>query len=252
MYAEAIIKSDEDAPAKNSTVVTAMVEAMRTKTPLLSRATVRHNIIALLLAGHEALSNCFAYAVSLASQNNGLIEAIRAESKRAESCKANGLSDLERVLPITGQVLQEAMRLCPPLPALLRRATQDVTVLTSQGSVTLPKGSEVLLDIFHAQRDASVWGVGKTGFSELDFKPERWEQRGHDNTAFAKQEIEAQMPCLSPNVFISTHLAKAQGLLVISRFIGTFSLSAGEGVRRKTSELGAAWRPGQRFYVEVS
>lgn len=52
-------------------------------------------------------------------------------------------------------VLNETMRLMPPLPLTLRKMTEDV--MLSNG-VVLPKGLQTCISIFHTHRSKEIWG----------------------------------------------------------------------------------------------
>jgi cytochrome P450 len=38
----------------------------------------------------------------------------------------------------------------------------------------IPKGTHILLDVWHANRREDTWGVKATGYRASDFAPERW------------------------------------------------------------------------------
>ena len=40
----------------------------------------------------------------------------------------------------------------------------------------IPKGTHILLDVWHANRHEDFWGVAATGYPAIDFVPERWEK----------------------------------------------------------------------------
>ncbi|KAH8360198.1 hypothetical protein KR093_011323 [Drosophila rubida] len=52
-------------------------------------------------------------------------------------------------------VINESMRLMPPLPLSLRKVTEDVKL---SNGVVLPKGIQFCISIFHTHRNKDVWG----------------------------------------------------------------------------------------------
>ena len=62
--------------------------------------------------------------------------------------------------------LSEAMRLCPPVPAVFREATMD-NILPD--GTPIKKGTKCLVFIYATNRMESIWGE-----DALEFKPERW------------------------------------------------------------------------------
>ncbi|XP_010525432.1 PREDICTED: cytochrome P450 98A3 [Tarenaya hassleriana] len=79
-------------------------------------------------------------------------------------------------LPYLQCVVKESMRLHPPTPLMLpHRANADVTI----GGYHIPKGSNVLVNVWAVARDPTVWK------DPLEFRPERFleedvDMKGHD------------------------------------------------------------------------
>ncbi len=82
-----------------------------------------------------------------------------------------------------GHVLNETLRLTPSLYFHPRRATTNTTIETKRGdTLTIPRGTHILLDVWHANRHDDHWGQTVTGHSAAAFVPERWEgvsEQGH-------------------------------------------------------------------------
>jgi cytochrome P450 len=49
-----------------------------------------------------------------------------------------------------------------------------VVETTAGETLTIPRGTHVLLDVWHANRHEDHWGVGVTGHPAREFVPERW------------------------------------------------------------------------------
>jgi cytochrome P450 len=74
-------------------------------------------------------------------------------------------------------VLDETLRLTPSLYFHPRRATADTWVEVSEVErLLIPRGTHILLDVWHANRHEDHWGVEATGFRADEFAPRRWEQ----------------------------------------------------------------------------
>lgn len=51
----------------------------------------------------------------------------------------------------------------------------------------IPRGTHILLDVWHANRHEDHWGVERTGFPAIEFAPQRWEmlaQKNHGKNEF--------------------------------------------------------------------
>jgi cytochrome P450 len=87
----------------------------------MSLAEVRSNILTFLSAGHETTANTLAWAAFLLSRSPEWRARVREEADRELAGDPNGL--VER-LSVTRAVVEEALRLYPPIAALSRMSEQ--------------------------------------------------------------------------------------------------------------------------------
>ena len=85
----------------------------------LSEEEVRANIITFIAAGHETTSNALTWSTYLLSRAPEWREAVAAEAERELDGATDGLVDR---LAMGGAVLDESLRLYPPLVAMSRQA----------------------------------------------------------------------------------------------------------------------------------
>lgn len=78
-------------------------------------------------------------------------------------------------LPYMDMVLNETIRLFPPIPFIGRLATDTVNLKSM--SVELPKGVHFLISLFHLHRNKKYWGEEANKFNPDNFLPENVEQR---------------------------------------------------------------------------
>ncbi len=68
------------------------------------------------------------------------------------------------------RVLEETLRLTPALYFLPRRATVDTWLeTTDQRKMFIPKGTQLRLDVWHANRCEEFWGKAVTGYPAESF-----------------------------------------------------------------------------------
>jgi cytochrome P450 len=129
----------------------------------LTEVEVRDQLVTLFLAGHETTSQALTWTWYLLAQHPDVEAALHAELSRELGGRAPNYDDLPRLV-FTEQVLEEAMRLYPPVYMVARRAERDTVV----GDVAVPAGTELALWIYWAHRDPRWFPLPDA------FKPERF------------------------------------------------------------------------------
>ena len=133
---------------------------------------LRSNIRVFLAGALEATTSYASWAISHLARHTAAQERVHQEVRDIEDYTPDTLNRAAYL----NHVLNETLRLTPSLYFHPRRATTDTTVETATGdTLVIPKGTHVLLDVWHANRHEDHWGVAATGFAALEFAPERWE-----------------------------------------------------------------------------
>jgi cytochrome P450 len=110
----------EDPAAVPRDILTLLLEAQDPETGHgLSEAEVRANVITFIAAGHETTANAITWALFLLSQSPEWRERVAAEAEREMGGSADTVA--ERLVE-TRAVVEEAIRLYPPLVAISRQA----------------------------------------------------------------------------------------------------------------------------------
>jgi cytochrome P450 len=117
-----------------------------------SDSDLRNESITFLLAGHETTANALAWTFYLLSQNPEVLQQLRAELSAVLDGRPPAVEDLPR-LSFTTMVLQEAMRLYPPIWALERRAIAEDVI----GGFYIPAGSSVVISPYVMHRKEEFW-----------------------------------------------------------------------------------------------
>ena len=116
----------------------------------LSEAEVRANILTFISAGHETTSNTLTWSLFLLSQSEHWRERVEAEVDREMAGPIQGLSD--RLIE-TRAVIEEALRLYPPIVAI-SRAAQEPDVLAGQ---KIERGALVVIAPYVLHRHRRLW-----------------------------------------------------------------------------------------------
>lgn len=136
----------------------------------LTAEEIRDELVVFLLAGHDTTATTLTYALWQLGRHPDLQERVTAEV-RGIGHDVLRPADLHS-LPLTTRVLHEAMRLCPPAPAVGRFVERDTVV----DGYLVPAGSEVLVSIYALNRDPAAWD-DPLRFDPDRFLPERSEGR---------------------------------------------------------------------------
>jgi cytochrome P450 len=182
----------------------------------LTEREVRDQLVTLFLAGHETTSQALTWAFYCLSQAPEAERSLHAELDRVLDGRAPTYEDLER-LPYTDQVMNEAMRLHPPVYAIARRATEDTEI----GGWSVPRGSEVMVWIYMTHHDRRFYP------EPLAFRPERFERdRAAALPKFAYLPFGA-----GPRACIGKAFASVEARLILAVLAQRFRLALRPGQR---------------------
>jgi len=123
----------------------------------------RNEAITLFMAGHETTANALAWAWFLLSEAGWAEARFHAEIDSVLGGRAPGFEDLPN-LPYTRAVVEETLRLYPPVPMLVRRASEDAVV----DGIEVPKGAVVGASPWLVHRHERHWEAPD------EFRPERF------------------------------------------------------------------------------
>jgi len=130
----------------------------------ISLTHIRDEVLTLILSGHETTANVLTWAFSYLSANPKWRELLREEAMKADLDQAPTYQSLEAMSPTASAILQEALRLAPPVWVAPRIAIEDVEI----DGVKVPKGAHVLVSQFVTQRDPRYFTNPES------FDPSRW------------------------------------------------------------------------------
>jgi cytochrome P450 len=139
----------------------------------MSDKQARDEVMTLLLAGHETTANALTWTWYLLSQYPEVESRLHDELERVLGGTPPTLEHLPQ-LTYTSMVIQEAMRLYPPIWVLSRKALADDEL----GGFHIPKGSMVILSPYATHRHPEFWGQPEV-FDPERFTPERVAARPH-------------------------------------------------------------------------
>jgi cytochrome P450 len=133
---------------------------------------LRSNIRVFLAGALEATTSFASWALSHLSRAPDIQDRVHAEVQGIDVYDPENLAQAVTL----NRVLEETLRLTPSLYFLPRWATADTWVETADDrKMFIPRGTHVLLDVWHANRCEDFWGEALTGYPAEAFAPDRWE-----------------------------------------------------------------------------
>jgi cytochrome P450 len=169
---------------------------------------IRDEISGIYGAGHETTALALTWAWHALNKHPDVLAKIRAEvDALGHTVQASDLSNL----PYTLAVLEETMRLYPPVPMTVRFAFE----LTKLGDTPIPKGNLVAIAIRNIHRHPDYWQ------DPLTFKPDRFLP---ENKASLSRN--AYMPFLTgPHMCIGNHFALIEGQLLLAMMVQSYDVT---------------------------
>ncbi|WP_433259925.1 cytochrome P450 [Actinosynnema sp. CS-041913] len=168
VVARLVADRDERPGGDGDDVLTRLIESTRREPdPRVGQRRMQDELITLLLAGHETTASTLGWTCHLVDRHPEVWERLNAEAVEVLGDRLPGHQDLHR-LRYTTMVVEEAMRLYPPVWILTREAQQDDEV----GGYHVPAGSDVLVCPYTLHRHPGFWDQPER-FDPDRFLPDR-------------------------------------------------------------------------------
>jgi len=162
---------------------------------------VRDQVMTILMAGHETITNAMTWTWYLISQHPEVEAKLHAELDSVLSGRDPTPEDVQN-LKYTRMVLAESMRLYPPVWIMGRQPIKDYTL----SSYTFPAGSWMIMSQFLIHRDPRFYP------DPLRFDPDRWAAENQNSRPqFAYFPFGG-----GPRLCIGEQYAWLEGILIIS------------------------------------
>jgi cytochrome P450 len=195
-----IVRERRASPARGNDVLSRLLDA-QDEDGAMTDAQLRDEAITIFVAGHETTALALTFALYLLGWHATERDALAREARDVLGDRAATYADLPK-LARAKAVIQEAMRLYPPVYAMGREATEDVDL----GDVVLPKGAIVVMAQWVVHRDPRWFGDPQS------FRPERWLDHSLDgNPKFAYFPFGG-----GPRVCVGNHFAMMEAVLVLA------------------------------------
>ncbi|RUP32313.1 MAG: cytochrome P450 [Mycolicibacterium sp.] len=158
-----ILRDCRTDPQLSAPLVRAMMEAHDPETAEpLTDEEICHELVIFLASGLETTATTLAYALWELGRHPEIFDRVAAEVSAVDDAALR--TNPRSHLPYTVSVIQEALRLGGPTPAVMRIARQDMAV----DGFRVEAGSMLMVGVYAMHRDPQLW------YRPLEFDPDRF------------------------------------------------------------------------------
>lgn len=205
----------------------------------LTDRQVRDELVSLVIAGHETVASGLTWALWLLADDArrgtsgvGALARVQAELERVLGGPAGrppAWADLPD-LAVTRSVVDEALRLYPPVWLITRRATGDDVL----GGVPVPAGSLLILSPWLLHRRPAVWPDPDR------FDPDRFAGGGAERLGRSGDYLPFGA---GPRLCIGRDFALVESVLVLATVLRRFTVEVPDGVAAPEVDAAVTLRP---------
>jgi cytochrome P450 len=177
----------------------------------LSDSEIVDQVVGLVFAGHDTTALAMTYALHQVGTHPEVRERFRAELADVLGGDSPTLSDVGE-LTVTSQILNETLRLFPPIHTIPRVTTRPVEM----DGYRLEPDTRTHLSVWALQRDDRYWADPR------EWRPERWEDTSPQDAGYAYVPFGA-----GPRVCLGRRFALLEAKLVLALVGQRFELDPG-------------------------
>lgn len=196
-----------------------------------------NQLMTFLAAGHETTASAMSWAIYCLCKHPSTQTRLRTELRThlpalTDPTASISSTDIDR-LPYLNAVLQETMRIFPPVPLTMRETALDTTICGAH----IPRGTTVVICPWAVNTSTHLWGA-----DAREFNPERW-LGGAANTGGAESNYAISTFLHGPRSCIGRDFAKAEFACLVACLVGRFEVEFEEGVWELKIQGGITARP---------
>jgi cytochrome P450 len=209
----------------------------------MSEGQLRDEVMTLFLAGHETTANLLSWTFHYLSLHPEVARELSAEAARVLGGRAPGFEDL-RALEYTRAVLEETLRISPPVWWISRTPLEDDVV----AGYAVPKGELVVISPYALHRNPAFWE------NPEGFDPRRFLGGAGAPASASARPKHAYVPFgAGPRVCIGNHFAMMEAQIILASIAQRYRLELVAGWQvRPLPQVTLRAAPGIRMRVRAS
>jgi cytochrome P450 len=202
----------------------------------LSDTELYDQVLTMVMAGHETTAKALTWTLHVLAGQPEVADAVQAELRLVLGGRPPAAEDLPR-LGLTRRVIDEAVRLYPPVWLISRRTTKD----TELGGYLVPEGTLVCISPWTMHRNPDHWP-----------DPERFDPGRFLPDAVAERPSHAYLPFGGgPRVCIGRAFALTEAALVLATILPRLDLAHVPGAPPVEPEALVTLRPRDGLVMTV-
>lgn len=202
----------------------------------MTEKEIHDEVMALVFAGHETVSCAFVWIWYLLAKHPDALRRLQAEVDEVLGGRTATNDDIPN-LPYTWMVIQEALRLYPPVWPIAREPVADDSI----GGYAIPKGTMLMILPYLTHRHPDFW-ENPEGFDPERFSRERSEGRHlHSFIPFG----------IGPRACLGWPFAHLQLRLVLATLVQRVELRLPPRGKPVLPQPGITLRPREQVLMEV-
>ena len=175
---------------------------------------VRNNLLTFMMAGHETTALALTWTFYLLSIHPEIEQRVRSEISKITSDTRLRAEHIEALVD-TRQVIQEAIRLYPPAPLIMRAARRDMQL----GNEEVRAGASLRLPVYAVHRHEAFW-----------HRPDAFDPSRFEPEAVKARERYTYLPFgAGPRTCIGHSFALLEATAVLATLLSSFSLQLRPG-----------------------
>lgn len=164
-----IIEKRRNSRERYDDLMAMLMEAKDEETgEMMSDSQIKDEVVTIFLAGHETTAVALTWLFHCIEENPEVENKLLQEAKAVLNGRTPVLNDLPQ-LDYTRMVIEETMRLYPPVWIIGRRTLEDDVI----DGYFIPKETNCLMPVYQIHRDDRFWE------EPLKFKPERFSRENN-------------------------------------------------------------------------
>ncbi|HST49782.1 cytochrome P450 [Jatrophihabitans sp.] len=198
-------------------VMSRLIDSTRREAdPEVGRQRMRDELVTLLLAGHETTASTLSWTFFLLDKHPAVWQRLHDEAVEVLGDRPPEYEDLHR-LTYTSMVIEEVMRLYPPVWILPRLAQADDEI----GGYFVPAGADVVVCPYTIHRHPRLWT-----------DPERFDPERFNPARTSARSSYAYIPFgAGPRFCVGNHLGMMEAVFVLASVVRKLRLATQPGYR---------------------